>query len=141
MFSKSWWQMRNSHKIAAFLGFCVLLLSVASCFDDPFEHSKCTMAADVQTPSPDGRFKAVLYEEFCKPETQKILKTQVEVVQASQSFSPVGEVIFVIDGKHTINTIWLSSTNLQIECSDVGSSPIRSQHDRWGEVNISYKLK
>ena len=118
---------------------CLLLASVALSCDDPFEHSKCRTAETAKSLSPGSKYEAVLFKHYCKPETQKVLATQVEVRRPHAGIAAPGEVVFHIDGGHEINLTWSDPTHLLIEC--VGAGTVISQHDEWGEVKISYRFK
>lgn len=102
--------------------------------------SKCRAVRVKETLSPDGKYKAVVSEHFCKPETKKILAKHVDIIRVSRNEFETGELVFNIGGDNAINTVWLDASHLRIECPGAQASMIVSQHEKWNELKISYQF-
>jgi hypothetical protein len=75
---------------------CALLAALAAGRDDPFEHSKCRTVETGKVRSPGGRYEAALFKHFCKPDTETIIATKVEVRRPNAGMSAPGEMVFHI---------------------------------------------
>lgn len=134
--------MRNGLRRTILRGLaCAVLAALAAGCDDPFEHSKCRTVETGKVLSPGGRYEAALFQHFCKPDTETIIATKVEVRRPNAGMSAPGEMVFHLAGERKIDLIWSDDTNLRIACDRPESRAVISQHDSWDEVNISYTFR
>lgn len=126
-------------KIKNFASIALVLLSASGC-RDVFEHSPCRVHAVVEYASPNGKFRAVRSERFCKPAVEKILQTQVSLTPSTGDKFETGETVFAVAGKPNMNVIWQDPTHLLIECSGIKKEDVIFDFDSYKEITIAYKF-
>ena len=126
-------------KMKNFALMALVLLTASSC-GDVFEHSPCRVHAVGEYASPDGKFRAVRSERFCKPDVEKILQTQVSLTPSTGDKLKTGETVFAVAGKPNVNVIWQDPTHLLIECPGVKKGDVIFDFDSYKEITISYKF-
>jgi hypothetical protein len=130
--------MKMSCRVSFSFWLVLNLLAFAAC-DDPFEHSKCKNVIVAEHVSPDKAFSAVIYEGFCKPDTKRIVETQVDIDESGE-WPRSGTMVFHAVGKQPVKTIWVEPRHLQIECQGIKPDQILKQESQWRGVKISYKF-
>ena len=118
-----------------------LIVLAASGCGDVFEHSPCRVHAVSEYASPDGKYRAVRSERFCKPDVQKILQTQVSLIRSSGDKFDTGQTVFAVPGKPNVNVIWQDPTHLLVECAGVKKEDVMFDLDSYQGITVSYKYK
>jgi len=141
-FRKHWSNLRRMSRVSK-LSWVFALIAIALGCDDPFEHSKCRSTPLRIAASPDRKFEAVVREDSCKPHLDQITQTRVELRRTKSDEDPFplpGQTIFGVDGKRVIETRWLDSTHLEIECPGANADKFYQQSHQWDQIIVSYKL-
>jgi hypothetical protein len=120
---------------------CALIAFMLSgCYFEPFEHSKCRTEPVKELLSPDGKYKAIVAEHFCKPDRQTIIANHVIIRPANADMLESGNTVFIIGGKQQLNLNWSDATHLRIECAGAQDSMIVTRHDTLNELKLTYQF-
>jgi hypothetical protein len=110
---------------------------------------RCNEAAISETPSPDGRWKAVVMERRCGEESPLYLH-----VNLSPAGDPIrtayfsgrseeGEVFLVEEETQELNPVldWTSPGQLTIQCPRCRPASVQKRGEHWGPITVRYELQ
>ncbi|GEM_PF-3855706 len=113
----------------------VAFILVASC--NFMDHAKCEDTVINSVKSPDGKYTVIVYHRSCSAGTGKY--TWIKLTKESSSFwsSEYEETLISINGYHSVEITWVSSTQLEMK-SPAFENKVLKNH-KLGEIEITYK--